>query len=117
MFEFLPEDVRRGLEAAQRKARRRASRLSVQVGATVVPILSMGAQGFSVEAVRSPALRGLVDIYDGPRHLSQALIIAVREEGGEMHYEYKSERVVSPGPARDYAEERERPAGYLGAPA
>ncbi len=116
MFEFLPEDIRRGLEAAQARALRKGSRLSVHVGDAVYPILRLAETGFTVDNRRIPALRGFVDIYDGPRHLSQALIIAASEDGAEMTYEFKRETVIHTAPVRDYADERPAPRGYLPRP-
>lgn len=116
MIEFLPEDVRRGLEAAQKRALRKGSHLSVHVGDESWPILRLGETGFSVDAERIPPLRGFVDIYDGPRHLMQALIIAVAEENGEMTYEFKRETVIHKGPVLDYAVETPAPDGYLPSP-
>lgn len=117
MFEVLPEDIRRGLEAAQKRAQRRGSRLSVHMGDAVFPILRLWETGFAVDPARCPRLRGLVDIFDGPRHISHALIIAASEDEGEMVYDFKRETVVADGPIRDYAEDRATPGGYLPRPA
>lgn len=113
MLEYLPEDVRRGLEAAHSRAARRGSRLCVHVGDSVFPIAKLWATGFSVDVNRVPKLRGLVDIFDGPRHLSRALIIAAGEEGARMTYEFKRETRVTDAPVRDYADEGFKPSGYL----
>lgn len=116
MLEQLPEDIRKGLEDARRKAARKGSRLCVHVGEDVFPIHSLSDTGFVVDPRTVPRLRGLVDIYDGPRHLSQALIIAVGNEGDLMAYEFKRETPVTQTPIRDYAEDRALPAGYLTRP-
>ena len=34
-------------------------------------------------------IRGLVDLYDGDKHLKQCLIVASKEENGIVHFEYK----------------------------
>lgn len=117
MLEFLPEDIRRGLEAARTRAARRGSRLSVHVGDAVFPILRLWETGFAVDARRVPALRGLVDIFDGPGHLSQCLIIASATDGDEIAYEYKRMTLITEAPVRDYAEERPAPTGLLPRPA
>ncbi|MCL4675544.1 MAG: hypothetical protein KJZ59_05865 [Pararhodobacter sp.] len=117
MLEFLPEDVRRGLEAARNRAARKGTRLCVHVGDNVYPILSLSDAGFSVDARNAPRLRGLVDIYDGPRHISRALIIAASEDGHTMTYEFKRETPVFQTPIRDYADERAAPTGFLAGPA
>lgn len=113
MLEFLPEDVRRGLEGARIRAERKGSRLCIHVKDAVYPIHSLSDHGFSVDTKRVPQLRGLVDIYDGPKHLSHALIIAASEDGTTMTYEFKRETPVNQAPIRDYVEERQRPSGYL----
>ncbi len=116
MFEVLPEDIRRGIEAAHRRAQRKGTRLSVHMGDAAFPILRLWETGFAVDPARCPRLRGLVDIFDGPRHISQALIIAASEDEGEMVYDFKRETVVADGPIRDYAEDRDMPGGYLPRP-
>lgn len=116
MLEHLPEDIRRGLEEARRRDRRRRSRLSLHVDGEVVPLLRMWDDGFALDAECAPGLRGLVDIYDGPRHIAQCLIIASALDGAEMTYEFKRATTVADGPARDFGEDAERPSGYLPAP-
>lgn len=116
MFEFLPEDIRVGLQAAQKRALRKGSRLSVHVGDQAFPILRLWDTGFSVDSERIPPLRGFVDIYNGPRHISQALIIAASEDAGEMTYEFKRETIISDTPIRDYADEAPELGGYLPRP-
>lgn len=116
MFEFLPKDIRDGLRQAERRALRKGSRLSVHAGDEAFPILRLSDTGFTVDSERVPPLRGFVDIYNGPRHIIQALIIAAAEDCGEMTYEFKRETVITDTPIRDYADERPAPAGYLAGP-
>lgn len=116
MLEFLPEDIRRGLEAAQKRAQRKGSRLSVHVGEAAFPILRLWETGFAVDPAICPRLRGLVDIFDGPRHISRALIIAASEEGGEMAYDFKRETPITDRPILDYVEDRDPIGGYLPRP-
>ena len=54
MLEFLPKDVREGLEAARKKDLKRRSRLRVQVGDAVYPILRFWDDGFALDADLSP---------------------------------------------------------------
>lgn len=117
MLEFLPEDIRKGLEAAQARAARKGSRLCVHVNDAVYPIQTLWDGGFSVDSRRVPKLRGFVDIYDGPRHISRALIIAASTDARVMTYEFKRETQVTERPIRDYAEDRQGPTGYLPNPA
>jgi hypothetical protein len=62
MLEFLPKDVREGLEAARRRDQKRRSRLRVQVGEAVFPVLRFWDEGFALDASLTPHLRGLVDV-------------------------------------------------------
>lgn len=89
MSEFLPKEVREGLREARKRALRKKSRLRVRVGDQVFTILRYWDEGFALDAGDAPHLRGLVDVYDGARHLSQCLIVASEEDEGEMVYEFK----------------------------
>ncbi len=90
MSEYLPEAVREGLRAAQAgKRRKMRHRLTIHVGEEAYPILRVFDRGFEVDREETPNLRGLVDIFDGPRHLAQALIVATSEGDGVMRYEFK----------------------------
>jgi hypothetical protein len=116
MLEFLPEDIRRGLLMAQSRRARGARRLSVHLNDAVFPLLRLWDGGFAVETERTPRLRGLVDVYDGPRHLSQCLIVAAAIEGDHTIYEFKRETAVNDRAPLDYAPDDARPTGYLTGP-
>jgi hypothetical protein len=47
MLEFLPEDIKEGLAAGKRRAAARKSRLRVQLGEAVFPILRMWDGGIA----------------------------------------------------------------------
>lgn len=113
MLEFLPKEVREGLEAARRRDQRRRSRLHVQLGDAVFPVLRMWDRGFALDAARVSRLRGLVDLYDGPRHIGQCLIVATIEENGELICEFKHATVSQDRPALDFWQGENLPAGYL----
>ena len=76
MLEFLPKDIVEGLAMARNREAARKSRLRVQVGEAVFPVLRFWHDGFAMDAVLTPKLRGLVDVYDGSRHIFQCLIVA-----------------------------------------
>ena len=114
MSTYLPQEVREGLAIAQARKARKQSRLRVGTGATAVPILSFGSTIFSVERINAPVLRGFVDIYDGAKHLYQALIIASAEEGDRMVYEFKRMTATATGPALDYDQPDDTPVGLIG---
>jgi hypothetical protein len=84
MSEFLPKEVRAGLEDARKRDIRRRSRLRVMTGDQVWPILRFWEDGFSLDADQVAHLRGHVDIFDGARHLYSSLIVASEVEGGEL---------------------------------
>jgi len=65
MLEFLPKEIRDGLAAAKKRDQVRKSRLRVQLGEAVFPILRMWDGGIALDADRTPHLRGLIDVYDG----------------------------------------------------
>lgn len=117
MLEFLPEDIRRGLLMARARPAKGSRRLCVHLNDAVFPVLRLWEGGFAVDSARTPRLRGLVDIFDGPRHLSQCLIIAAAVDGDSMIYEFKRETVANDRAPLDYAPDDTRPAGYLNGPA
>lgn len=89
MSDYLPKEVRAGLELARKKSLRDKSRLRVRVGDETFTILRYWENGFALDREDAPHLRGLVDVFDGSRHLSQCLIVASEEDSGEMTYEFK----------------------------
>ena len=113
MLEFLPQDVRDGLDVAQRRAAKRRSRLRVQVGEAVYPILRLHEDGMVIDAGMAPHLRGLVDIYDGSRHLCTALIIASTVENGELRCDFKRSTKVTDRPALDFWQDENAPVALL----
>ena len=112
MLEHLPEELREGMQLKlQRQARR--SRLRVQIGAAVFPVIGLTDTTLSFDAEKAPRLRGLVDVFDGARHILQALIVANRIEGGLMICEFKRSTLVSDRPPLDYVRDPAAPAGLL----
>lgn len=103
---FLPKDVREGLERARRLDAIKKSRLRIHVDGRAFPVIRLSEQGFSLPS-GSPHLRGLVDLYDGARHVAQCLIVASEEEAGEMSYEYKRRTEAADSAPLDF----ERPDG------
>ncbi len=114
MLEYLPAYVREGLEAARKKDLKRKSRLRVQVGDEVYPVLRFWDNGFALDADFSPGkLRGLVDVYDGSRHVFQCLIIASGIDNGELVCDFKRATAVSDRAPLDYWRDGNAPVGYL----
>lgn len=113
MLEFLPKEIRDGLEAARKRELRRKSRLRVQVGHAVFPILRFWDDGFALDASLTPNLRGLVDVYDGANHIFQCLIVASTTDNGELICDFKRSTAVLDRPALDYWRDENAPVGYL----
>lgn len=89
MSTFLPDDVRKGLETARKRDMKRKNRLRVGTGPEALPIIHFRETEFTLDREDAPHLRGLVDIFDGSRHLYQALIVTAAEDGDQMVYEFK----------------------------
>lgn len=113
MSEFLPKEVREGLEQARKRDLRKRSRLRVHVGDDVFPVLRFWDGGFALDAETAPKLRGLVDLYDGGRHLYQCLIIASDEEQGEMVYEFKRNTAAVDKAPLDFYRDENAPIALL----
>lgn len=101
-LDFLPQDVREGLELARKRDLKRRSRLRVRAGDGIFPILRLWDEGFTVDRDNADQLRGLVDIYDGARHLYQALIVASQDDGFAMSFDFKRSTAATDRPALDY---------------
>lgn len=113
MLEFLPREVRDGLEAARKRALRKKSRLRVQVGTTVYPVLRFWEDGLALDAKLVPHLRGLVDVYDGANHIFQCLIVASSQENDELVCDFKRSTAVLDRPALDYWRDENAPIAFL----
>lgn len=113
MLEFLPQEVRDGLEAARKRHGRRKSRLRVQVGEAVYPVLRYWDDGIALDAGLTPHLRGLVDVFDGSRHVSQCLIIASTVENGELVCDFKRMTLAHDKAPLDYWQDDTLPLGFL----
>ena len=113
MQDYLPKELREGLEMARKKALRQSSRLRVHAGGEVFPVLRMWESGFALDADTAPYLRGLVDLYDGTRHSLQCLIVASDNESGEMRYEFKRATAANDRAPLDFVREENAPVAYL----
>ncbi|MFM2355618.1 MAG: hypothetical protein RLZZ528_1354 [Pseudomonadota bacterium] len=113
MSEFLPQDVRAGLEEARKTRLGRKSRLRVSAGDETFQILRFWEDGFSLDADQTTHLRGLVDIYDGGRHLYQSLIVASEVEAGELICVMKRSTAALDRAPVDFARDENAPVGLL----
>ncbi len=113
MLEFLPKDIVEGLAKARLREASRKSRLRVQVGEAIFPLLRFWHDGFALDAALTPKLRGLVDVFDGSRHIFQCLIVASSQEHGELICEFKRNTAVRDSAPLDYWRDEHAPVGYL----
>ena len=113
MLEYLPKEVREGLELARKRALRKNNRLRILVGDEVFPVLKMWSDGFTLDSDNAPHLRGLVDLYDGSRHLYQCLIVTSEEENGRTRYDFKRSTEVRDKAALDFAREENAPVALI----
>ncbi|MEM5476204.1 hypothetical protein [Pacificibacter sp. AS14] len=113
MPEFLPKEVLEGLELARKRDSKRRSRLRVRTELGVYPILKLWDEGFTVARDNADQLRGLVGIYDGARHLYQALIVASHDDGFTMSFDFKRSTATTDRPALDYDQNEDAPVALL----
>lgn len=113
MLEFLPQEIREGLDAARKREAKRKSRLRVQVGEAVFPILRFWHDGFALDASLAPGLRGLVDVYDGDRHIFQCLIVASTLENGDLVCDFKRSTAVTDRAPLDFWRDENAPVALL----
>lgn len=114
MSEYLPKEVREGLEMARKRDLKRKSRLRVHTDDEVFPVLRFWDTGFSLDAENAPQLRGLVDLYDGARHLYQCLVVTSEETHGEMIYDFKRSTAAKETAPLDFVRDIDAPVALLG---
>lgn len=114
MSTYLSKEVQEGLDAARKAALLKKTRLRVEAGERSYRVLRMWDGGFALDADTAPHLRGLVDIFDGARHLYQALIVASDEENGELLFEFKRSTEAHDSAPLDFARDENAPIALLG---
>jgi len=114
MITELPDEVRLGLERARKRDLQQKNRLMVHVGDDAYRVLKLWDDGFALDAETAPHIRGLVDIFDGARHLYQCLVMCSEIEAGERQYTFKRQTSVQEVPPVDYVRDREAPVALLG---
>lgn len=114
MTTFLPDEVQAGLDAARKRDLRRKSRLRIHAGDEVYRVLRSWDGGFALDADTAPHLRGLVEMHEGTRHLSNCLIVASEEEAGEIRFEYKRTTEATAQQPLDFERPLNAPVALLG---
>lgn len=107
------KEMLEGLHAAQKAKAKKQARLRVAVGEAYFPVLEFKDGGFALDIEDAPNLRGLVDLYAGPNHLYQALIVASEADGPLMRYEFKRATQVTDRAPLDYARDPDAPIALL----
>lgn len=113
MSTYISPEVQAGLDAARKAARKQRHRLRVEADGRSIRVVRFMDVGFTLDADTAPQLRGLVDVFDGSKHLYQCLIVAANEEGGEMHYEFKRSTPAADQPPVDFVRADLAPAGLI----
>ncbi|MBK0329574.1 hypothetical protein I5535_20125 [Rhodobacteraceae bacterium F11138] len=113
MTTYVSQEIRNELNAARLAGMKKTSRLRVLVGDEYYTVLRLWHGGFAVEEDDVPALRGLVDLYDGGRHLYQCLIFASESEAGERRYEFKRNTAATDRAPLDHYRGADAPVGLL----
>lgn len=113
MITVLPDEVQAGLDQARKRALKKSSRLAIEAGDRRLKVLRLWDGGFAVEAEEVPHLRGLVDFYDGARHLSRCLIVASEEDNGEIRYDVKQMTAAADEQPLDYERAEDAPVGLI----
>ncbi|MBU2981755.1 hypothetical protein KO498_07995 [Lentibacter algarum] len=114
MNDYLSPEIEAALKAARKQAMRNSSRLRVLVDDNSYAINRMWNEGFALDLEDAPHLRGLVDVYDGAKHLMQCLIIASDAQAGEMLYEFKRATAAVDSAPLDYVRAADAPVALLG---
>ena len=112
-MQFLPKEVQAGLDKARKQSLRKQSRLRVHTGDEIFPVLRFWETGFSLDIENAPHLRGLVDLYDGGRHLYQCLVVASEEENGQMIYDFKRNTAAKDKAPLDFVRDVNAPIALL----
>jgi hypothetical protein len=113
MDSFLSREVIEGMDRARMAALKKKNRLRLIADGETYPVLNLWNDGFSMEAAHRAHLRGLVDLYDGAKHLSTCLIIHSEPDGAIMHYEFKRKTDVVERPPVDFEMDESKPVALL----
>ncbi|OUS20546.1 hypothetical protein DI396_02905 [Litorivita pollutaquae] len=116
MTTYLTDEMRQGVQRARKLAAASKTRLHVEADGQTHRVLRRWDNGFALDADTAPHLRGNVDLYDGPRHIYQCLIIASEQEGGEMRFEYKRATAARQTAPVDFERDRDAPSGLISGP-
>ncbi|MDG1880231.1 MAG: hypothetical protein P8I84_07025 [Paracoccaceae bacterium] len=113
MIYDLPKEVMDGLKKARREDFSKKNRLRIMIEGTAFPILRYWETGFALDAKVAPALRGLIDIYNGSNHMAQCLIILSSVKGDERIFEFKRNTQAVDKVPIDFERQKNSPVALL----
>ncbi|MEL6171567.1 MAG: hypothetical protein AAFQ04_09130 [Pseudomonadota bacterium] len=114
MSTFLSPEILAGLHEARTSGWQKSRRLRIEVDNKRFSVLRAWDGGFALRAGTAPNLRGLVDLYDGARHLSRCLIVASEEDGDEMRFDLKVVTDADCEQPVDFARDTNAPVALIG---
>ena len=83
------------------------------MGDQTYAILRFKSDWFTLDVSQVDHLRGVVDVYDGGRHLFQCLIVASEVEGDELICRVKQATSVSAPEAVDFVRDKTAPVALI----
>ncbi|MEZ7812188.1 MAG: hypothetical protein ACI9O0_000174 [Paracoccaceae bacterium] len=113
MLEYLPKELRDEMALGRRREVKKKSRLRVELGGESFTVLRLWGDGIALEPAQLTHLRGLADIYDGGRHIFQALIVASSVENDELICSFKRLNSVNEKAPVDFWRDENAPVAYL----
>lgn len=88
--------------------------MRVRTGDQTYTIVRVWDGGFALDADEALPLRGLVDVFDGPRHIANCLIVASESDGNEIVCEFKRATPTQDRAPQDYAVADDAPVALIG---
>jgi hypothetical protein len=113
MENFFSKEVMTELAQSQTLKNQRKTRLRVGFDSKRFPITRLWDTGFALDSENAPKLRGLVDLYDGTRHVAQCLIVASEFDEHEARFDFKRNTEATGHAPVDYVVDPQTPVAYL----
>lgn len=102
MSDHLPREVREGLLALRQLKATSSRGLRVSSDGKDCRVIRLWDNGFALHEADGAQMRGLVDLYDGARHLGNCLVVADEVTGGERRFQFKRRLCQSDAPPVDF---------------
>ncbi|MEP1767915.1 MAG: hypothetical protein ABJJ53_14910 [Sulfitobacter sp.] len=87
---FLPDGFRSDHARRSSRGPEQVQRLRVAAGGVDYIVLRRWATGFAVAADDAPAMKGVVDLFDGKTHLGKCLISDSKAAGPEVFFSVRN---------------------------